>query len=71
MLLCSLAVSVVSLGKSIRQFISSPPLRMINSLESSSLKQNASAASRMEVNSGKSIPHFPSGILLSSTTRAQ
>ena len=58
-LLIPSVVSVVSLGKSIHQFISSSPLRMINSVESSS-KQNTSSPSRMEVNSGKSIRHFPS-----------
>ena len=53
-----LPVSEVSLGKSIHQFISSSSLRMINSLDaSSSLKQNAPAPSRMEVNSGKSSHH--------------
>ena len=55
-LLIPSVVSVVSLGKSIHQFISSSPLRMINSVESSS-KQNTSSPSRMEVNSGKSIHH--------------
>ena len=50
-------VSKVSLGKSIRDFISSSPLRMINSLESLFLNQNACWPSRMEVNSGKSIHH--------------
>ena len=52
-------VSVVSLGKSIHHLISSSPLRMINSVASSSLKQSASSPSRMEVNSGKSIHHSP------------
>ena len=47
-------VSVVSLGKSIHQFISSSPLRIINSVESQALKQKAHVPSRMEVNSGKS-----------------
>ena len=53
----SLVVSVVSLDKSIHHFISSSPLRMINSLDSSSLKLNAPQPSRMEVNSGKSSHH--------------
>ena len=35
-------VSVVSLGKSIHHVMSSYPLRMINSLESSSLNRNES-----------------------------
>ena len=52
-----LVVSDLSLGKSIHQFISSSPLRMINSLESSSMKLNAPSPSRMEVSSGKSIHH--------------
>ena len=56
-LLIPSVVSVVSLGKSIHQFISSYPLRIINSLESSFLKQNTSSPSRMEVNSGKSAHH--------------
>ena len=56
------AVREVSLGKSIHQFISSSPLRMINSLESSSsLKLNACLPNRMEVNSDKSIHHSLSG----------
>ena len=41
-LLLPLVVSVVSLGKSIHHLISLAPLRIINSLESSSLNQNAS-----------------------------
>ena len=53
--LSSLVASVVSFGKSIHQFISSYPLRMINSVDSSLLKQNALLPSWMEVNSGKSI----------------
>ena len=55
--LSSPVVSEVSLGKSIHQFISSSPLRMINSVESSSLKPNASQPSWMEINSGNSIHH--------------
>ena len=39
--LYSAVVSIVSLGKSIHHFISSSPLRIINSLESSPLKLNA------------------------------
>ena len=53
----SSVVSVVSLGKSIHQFISLSLLRIINSLDSSSLKLNALLPSRIEVNSGKSIHH--------------
>ena len=60
-LLLPSVVSDVSLGKSIHHFISSSPLRMINSLESSFLKPNASSPKWMEVNSGKSIHHSPSG----------
>ena len=41
-LLLPSVVSVVSLGKSIHHLISLAPLRIINSLESSSLNQNAS-----------------------------
>ena len=52
-------VSVVSLGKSIHHLISSSPLRMINSHESTSLwKKKASTPSWMEVSSGKSIHHY-------------
>ena len=51
-------MSEVSLGKSSHHFMSSSPLRMINSLEFPSEKQNASFPNRMEVNSGKSIHHF-------------
>ena len=51
-------VIAVSLGKSIHHVISLSPLRMINSLDSSSfLKSNASLPSRMEIKSGKSIHH--------------
>ena len=53
--------SEVSLGRSIHHFIPVKALRMINSLELSYLKQNALSPSRMEVNSGKSIHHSPSG----------
>ena len=52
--------SEVSLGKSIHHLISSSPLRMINSLDPP-LNRNASLPIRMEVNSGKSSHHSPSG----------
>ena len=55
-------VSEASLGKSIHQFISSSPLRMINSLELHlSSSESAFQPRRMEVNSGKSIHHSLSG----------
>ena len=57
MRLSLVVVSVVSLGKSIRHFISSSPLRMINSVDSLSLNKKASSPSRMVVNSGKSSHH--------------
>ena len=55
------AVSVVSLGKSIHQSTFMCSLRMINSLESSQLNQNALSPSWIEVSSGKSIHHSLSG----------
>ena len=53
-------MSEVSLGKSSHHFMSSSPLRMINSLEFPSEKQNASFPSRMEVSAGKSVHQSPS-----------
>ena len=53
----STVVSVLSLGKSIHHFISPSPLRMINSVESSSIKSKALSPNRMEVSSGKSSNH--------------
>ena len=56
--LYSSVVSVVSLGKSIHQFISSSLLRMISLLEELfSKKCNAPLPSRMDVNASKSSHH--------------
>ena len=65
-------MSDLSLGKSILHFISSPPLRIINSFVlSSSLKYKAVSIILMEVNSGKSIHHSLSeSITLKHSVRA-
>ena len=56
-------VSVVSLGRSNHHNNSIHLLRRTNSPENKHLwKENASSPSWMEVNSGKSSHHFPSGI---------
>ena len=66
------AVNDASFGKSIHQFIPSSPLRMINSLESSSsLNQNASIPNRMEISSGKSSHNLLLIDSPSKTTREQ
>ena len=64
-------VSDVSLGKSSHHCISFDSLRMIISVDLSSLNSNALLPSRMEVNSGKSTHHSPFTDSLSNTTREQ
>ena len=57
MILKSVVVSEVRLGKSIPHFVSSYPLLITREDVSSLAHKTASSPSRMEVNSGKSIHH--------------